>query len=462
MTDKNRFIRPKACGGCSSEGDMELDCRKLVTDCLNKEKERKEAVKKDHTGSELPDQTCLDAYLDLACYPAFCCSSKETDEFRDLIEILNSNGCVDKINPVHATVAWKHVSQCSPSEDNYCVGDSECDCAYPKNYISEVPDCCCSEEFMPPRGCIGSEVQEKTTKCAAEFEDCECEGGNVYYVQKYKGDTDGDDADEVQFDDITDLESSKGRGSLECSKNGFEFDPAPDREKVCFCEIAVDGVDANCCNKADTWKTHWCRTAEMCPNGEGEEATNVCPAQCKTTSTSIVGEWTNGFCQALSDDYDPKDYYSLMDERGREKHKGSSSKTAIKSVKFVCLNTARNYPAFSDDSNDIRTFFKAEDASMGIFLYEQEDCNGQAIQDDVYTKKVKQWEKGKEPYFMRLVLPAAPCVSGTSFITCKYDPEKAALAGDNEGLSDFNVGLQSSPRNSLFLALVALVCARLT
>jgi hypothetical protein len=461
MSDANKFVRPKECGGCPSEGDMELDCKAVVTDCLEKEEKRKQAVK-DKMGAGLPNQTCIDAYLDLACYPAYCCSSKETSEFRALINTLNINGCVDKINPIHATVAWKHVSHCSPSKENYCVGDSACDCAYPKDYVSEVPDCCCSEEFMPQRGCIGSEVKESKRKCA-EGGECDCKDGTVYYVQKYKGDKDPADgeesADQVEFDDIVNFGPRKKQGSTTCSKSQFGDDPAPNRKKVCFCHISSDGVLPNCCNKADTWKTHWCRTAQMCPDGEGEDAKDLCPRECKSTSTSIVGEWSNGYCQALSDDYDPKDYYSLMDQRGRDKHAGSS-KTAIKSVKFVCLNTARNYEAFGSESDDLRSYFKAEDASMGIFLYEEENCNAQAISDDVYSG-VARWEDGAEKYFMRLVLPATACVSGTSFITCKYDAEMAALAGDNEGLSDYSAGLKSLPCVNLIAALVTLVYAHL-
>ena len=49
-----------------------------------------------------------------------------------------------------------------------------------------------------------------------------------------------------------------------------------------------------------------------------------------------------------------------MDEKGRKKHKESETK-AIKSVKFVCLKTARNYEAFGCQSNQLRDFFKAED-----------------------------------------------------------------------------------------------------
>jgi hypothetical protein len=461
-SQEKSFVREKKCGGCSAEGDMEIDCKTVVDSCLLKEKERQDDVGNGEAN------TCLNLYMDLACYPAFCCGSRETQGFRDLIKKLNSNGCVDKINPVHATVAWKHVSQCSPSKDTYCVGDSACDCAYPKDYISEVPDCCCSEEFMPQRGCIGSEVKASTEKCADDSKDCSCEGGKMYYVQKYLGDKDpADGATEgtdqlVSFLDIADLnldhKSGPGSASLACRAATFgDNDPAPGRQKVCFCEITANAVP-NCCNKVDTWKTHWCRTPQMCSDGEGEVAKDDCPRECASSSTSIVGEWTNGYCQALSDDYDASDYLALMDEKGRKKHKESETK-AIKSVKFVCLKTARNYEAFGCQSNQLRDFFKAEDASMGIFLYEQENCNGDAIYDDIYVKGLTEWKE--DPYFMRLVLPATPCVSGTSFVTCKYDPEKAALAGDNEGLSDFNTGAKSSPYVGLIVGLVALIYVHL-
>merc|ERR1719379_1660024 len=100
---------------------MELDCNVVVSDCLAKEQTRKDLVKQKDAARKAiegdnfvpTDHTCLDTYMDLACYPAFCCANRQTPDFRELIETLNKKGCVDKINPVHATVAWKHVSQCS-------------------------------------------------------------------------------------------------------------------------------------------------------------------------------------------------------------------------------------------------------------------------------------------------------------------------------------------------------------
>ena len=198
----------------------------------------------------------------------------------------------------------------------------------------------------------------------------------------------------------------------------------------------------------------------MCPDGEGEVAKDDCPKECSTTSTSVVGEWTNGFCQTLSKDYDASKFFSLMDSKGRERH-ADSDLTAIRSVKFVCLNTARNYDAGSEKSDQLRKFFKAEDASMGIFLYEEDNCNADAIYNDIHSNGVTNWAAGSEPYFMRLVLPAAPCVSGTSFVTCKYDPEKAALAGDNEGLADYSKAGIVHPYIGLSVALLVFLSVHL-
>lgn len=349
------FFKPNDCETCDRKGEMEMDCDTVIDFCKEKEEERR--LKRVAEGDV---NTCLDTYMELACYPSYCCNKNKYNEaLTALVNKLNDNGCVDKINPHWTPISvamWKHVSQCSPDEDTYCVGDSKCDCAYLKDFNKAPPDCCCSPEYMPEFGCDGSD--------------------------------DGDD-------------------------------------------------EPNCCNKADPLLTHWCRTPQLCADGEAESVDD-CPTKCSSSSTSIVGEWTNGFCQPLNDEYEAEKYYALMDDHELDKHQKGGTKR-IRSVKYVCLKTSRNVHAFSDSSLELRREFKGEDASMGIFLYEQEDCNSAKIESDI-SSGVKSWEAGSEPYFMRLVLPSVPCVAGTSFITCKYNPRLAAGAGDNEALSDVESG----------------------
>ena len=118
-----------------------------------------------------------------------------------------------------------------------------------------------------------------------------------------------------------------------------------------------------------------------------------------------------------------------------------------------------DYDAGSEKSDQPRKFFKAEDASMGIFLYE-DNCNADAIYNDIHSNGVINWAAEAAILYASSFAGSSLCF-GTSFVTCKYDPEKAALAGDNEGLADYNKAGIVHPYIGLSVALLVFLSVHL-
>lgn len=77
----------------------------------------------------------------------------------------------------------------------------------------------------------------KPWKCAEEGEECNCEGGWVVYGAKV-------DADKKEMDFFSTIKLSlavtgtKGKKNITCKSESFYgADPAPDADKVCFCDM---------------------------------------------------------------------------------------------------------------------------------------------------------------------------------------------------------------------------------